>query len=100
MVGLNVMEFDLPREILLTSTFKKHIKDRDKIFHPRFIEAVYHLMNDKPLAPHFCDHALTNKDVRECHIKPDMLLVYQKKENFLILLFLTNHNDLNKLLRK
>lgn len=96
------MANNLPRDIVLTATFKKAVKDRTKVFHPRFIEAIYHLMNDLPLAESFVDHPLANVQagIRECHIKPDLLLVYQKQDNDLILLFLTNHNDLSKQLNK
>lgn len=96
------MESKLPRDIILTATFKKAVKDKNKVFHPRFIEAIYYLMNDLVLAESFCDHQLVNigNDVRECHIKPDLLLVYQKVDNDLILLLLTNHNDLAKQLKK
>lgn len=36
------------------------------------------LINQVPLSPKFKDHALTgnNKDFRECHVRPDWLLVY------------------------
>ncbi len=38
------------------------------------------LMNDLPLEPRHNDHELTGewKDFRDCHIKPDLLLIYQK----------------------
>jgi mRNA interferase YafQ len=36
------------------------------------------LVNDQPLEPRHHDHALTGdwKDHRDCHIKPDLLLIY------------------------
>ena len=38
------------------------------------------LANDQPLEPRYRDHALTGewKDHRDCHIKPDLVLIYQK----------------------
>ena len=38
------------------------------------------LMNDLPLEPRHNDHELTGewKDFRDCHIRPDLLLIYQK----------------------
>lgn len=45
-----------------------------------FIEAVSVLANDQPLAEKHRDHALTGdwKDHRDCHVKPDLLLIYRK----------------------
>ena len=42
------------------------------------------------------DHALVGnwQDCRECHIKPDWLLIYQLKENELILVRTGSHSDL------
>jgi len=44
------------------------------------------------------DHQLTGefKDYHECHVKNDILLMYQKHENILVLLFvdLGTHDDL------
>ena len=43
---------------------------------------VENLANDVVLEPKFCDHALTGqwKDNRDCHIKPDLVLIYQKPD--------------------
>lgn len=45
------------------------------------------LASEEPLEEKYKDHALSNnwKGFRECHITPDWLLVYQIKENELIL---------------
>ena len=44
------------------------------------------------------DHVLTNsknyKDVRECHIEPDWLLIYRVDENALHLIRTGTHSDL------
>jgi len=39
------------------------------------------LANDQILPPHLRDHDLTGdwKGYRECHIKPDLLLIYRKQ---------------------
>lgn len=44
------------------------------------LEALSCLVNDLPLDPKYKDHALTGnwKGYRECHINPDLLLVYRK----------------------
>lgn len=58
------------------------------------------LANQQPLPPKFKDHNLTNsknyKDVRECHIQPDWLLVYRIDGERLILTLIRtgSHSDL------
>lgn len=45
------------------------------------------LANDEPLEERYRDHSLDGNwsGHRELHIRPDWLLIYQKKENLLIL---------------
>ena len=56
------------------------------------------LANGQPLPDKKHDHQLTGslKDFRECHIEPDWLLMYQIKENILILTATAtgSHSDL------
>jgi mRNA interferase YafQ len=62
---------------------------------PLILEA---LVNDKPLEARYCDHALTGnwKGYRECHIKPDLLLIYAKPDaQTLLLERLGSHSQLN-----
>ncbi len=65
-----------------------------------FQEVVNLLLNEKPLPERFRDHALTDsrdyKGVRECHIEPDWLLVYQILQKKLVLRFIRTgtHSDL------
>lgn len=61
-------------------------KDFDRDFRKvdlsdELLEVLSCLVNDLPLDPKYKDHALTGnwKDYRECHIKPDLLLVYCKE---------------------
>ncbi|WP_371432539.1 type II toxin-antitoxin system YafQ family toxin [Novosphingobium sp.] len=41
------------------------------------------LANDEQLEPRHRDHALTGdwRDHRDCHIKPDLVLIYRKPDN-------------------
>jgi mRNA interferase YafQ len=50
------------------------------MFESAFIEALWKLANDEPLPESFCDHSLTGKwqDFRDCHIRPDLILIYRK----------------------
>ena len=57
---------------------------------PKKLEEVIALLcNEKPLPEAYRDHALTNsrnyKDMRECHIEPDWLLVYKVFQQTLVL---------------
>lgn len=55
------------------------------------------LILDKPLAEKHRDHELVGDWVRhrECHIKPDLLLIYSKPDDHTLLLIrLGSHNEL------
>ncbi len=73
---------------------KSFQKDFDKLLLNGFDDSVLKeviltLRKKEPLDPPFKDHALKGKwkPFRECHLKPDLLLVYQikKQENTLFL---------------
>jgi mRNA interferase YafQ len=58
------------------------------------IEALAH---DVPLEPRYRDHALSGNwaDHRDCHVKPDLVLIYRKPdENLLQLVRLGSHSEL------
>ncbi len=63
-------------------------------------EVIALLCNEKPLPEAYRDHALTNsrnyKDMRECHIEPDWLLVYKVFQQTLVLKLIRtgSHSDL------
>jgi mRNA interferase YafQ len=46
------------------------------------LEAVTMLARDEPLPRRYFDHALSGEwsDHRDCHIKPDLILIYRKPE--------------------
>ena len=58
------------------------------------------LMTDQPLPPNRRDHHLTGRWIgsRECHVRPNLLLVYEKydseEENVLLLMRLGSHSEL------
>jgi mRNA interferase YafQ len=55
------------------------------------------LVHDEPLAERYHDHALTGdwKDHRDCHIKPDLILIYRKPDaEVLQLVRLGSHAEL------
>ena len=85
-----------------TSQFKRDYKLAVKRgCSPAKLEEVVTLLQaEKPLPERFRDHDLTNsrnyKDMRECHIEPDWLLVYKVYRDILILKLIRtgSHSDL------
>ena len=89
-------------KVEFTGQFKKDYKLAVKRgCDPKELEKVITLLvEEQPLPEKYRDHALTNsrnyKDMRECHIEPDWLLVYKVlKENLILRLIRTCiHSDL------
>lgn len=85
-----------------TVQFKKDYKLAVKRgCNPQKLEDVVNILCDeKPLPEKYKDHALANsrnyKDMRECHIEPDWLLVYKIYKDKLILKLIRtgSHSDL------
>ena len=78
-------------ELRSTKAYRKSFKlvSRHKDFDSTTLEAVIDILqSDKILPQKYRDHQLTGtlKEYRECHIKSDTLLVYQKRDDVLILL--------------
>ena len=78
------------RTIERTNQFKRDYKRELKGQHRTtpdkdFIEVVILLANDLPMPERYRDHALTGdwKDFRDYHIKPDMVLIYQKTDDMI-----------------
>lgn len=89
------------RNIAWTSVFKKDFK-REKKRLPNLEEllapVLSSLVADKPLDENYRDHALSGdkKPFRDCHLKPDLLLIYYKPdEETLTLVRLASHAELN-----
>lgn len=93
------------RTIKLTSRFKKDLKRERKGRYRSTLEAdLFDVMDilssDAVLPEKYRDHALTGdwKDHRDCHIKPDLVLIYQKTDDdellILQLVRLGSHSEL------
>ena len=70
--------------------FKSFVKDYKKLNAKEQVlvdEVITSLANDENLSAKYKDHQLKGelKDFRECHVKPDLLLIYEKEENILLL---------------
>ena len=89
-------------EIIFDNKFKKEYKRALKRgCKPDKMEKVLDILaNEKPMPPKYKDHQLTDsknfKNVRECHIDPDWLLVYRIEKQVQILRCLRTgtHSDL------
>lgn len=82
----------LERSTAFKRDFKKH-GDIDAAL----IEVLYKLINDEELPEKYRDHALSGdwSGYRECHVKPDLLLIYKKAdEDTLRLARLGSHSEL------
>ncbi|WP_300733476.1 type II toxin-antitoxin system YafQ family toxin [uncultured Helicobacter sp.] len=68
-------------------SFKKSFKKLNTGKQELVLKIIHRLANDKPLEQKHKDHALKGEYIgfRECHIKPDLLLIYQKDKHILIL---------------
>ena len=90
------------RTIEWTSQFKRDYKREGKGQHRTTLDVelfpiVDALGNDQLLDPRYRDHALTGewKDYRDCHIKPDMVLIYRKPDDVVLqLVRLGSHSEL------
>ncbi len=82
------------------SQFKRDCKKQaiNLVLSKNWAEVIYHLTNNLPLPKKYKDHALTGnwKGFRDCHIKPDLVLIYQIdiENTTLILARLGSHSDL------
>lgn len=74
----------MPRQIEPANAYRKDYKRAKRGIHGKQLrdmmeEIIDLLANDQPIPPRFKDHALTNSDFRDCHVKPDLVLLYRKE---------------------
>ncbi len=86
--------------IFRTASFKKQYKKLSSTDKELLKDVIILLSLNKELDEKYKDHKLTGnfKDLRECHIKPDLLLIYQINNDILELALVQvgNHNSLFK----
>ncbi len=84
--------------VVFKSRFKKDLeklkssnRDEDEL-----LAVIEFLANQQPLDAKFLDHPLIGNYVgcRECHIRPDWLLIYQTTEKDLLLVRTGSHSEL------
>ena len=91
------------RRIERTTQFKRDFKRERKGPHQEalqttFVEVVSALAHDQSLPERHRDHALTGKwrDCRDCHVKPDLVLIYRKPDDEVLqLVRLGSHSELS-----
>ncbi|WP_131130852.1 type II toxin-antitoxin system YafQ family toxin [Helicobacter pylori] len=85
---------DIEYHNMFRKDYKKYLKNG---FNSKLLdEVVLELRQQKSLDPKYKDHTLKGEwyPCRECHIRPDVLLVYMVKNNTLWLLRLGSHSEL------
>lgn len=90
------------RTIERTNQFKRQFKKvqsqpRNKDIDQLLVEVLAYLIEDQELPAKYRDHNLTGNFARcrECHLKPDLLLIYQKQDDTILLLLCTgSHSEL------
>ena len=90
------------RTIERTGKFKRDYKREAKgphraILESDFLNVLTALATDQPLAEKHRDHALSGewKDYRDCHIRPDLVLIYRKPDDRVLqLVRLGSHSEL------
>ena len=85
--------------IIYSSLFKKDFKKIRKLPISELkivFEMISSLENEKTLESKFKDHELTGNWVnfRECHIKPDLLIIYKRNKTELLLARIGTHSEL------
>lgn len=82
----------------LKRDFKRELKGQHRAtLEEDFREVLNLLVADQPLPDRYHDHALTGnwREFRDCHIKPDLVLIYQKPDDKrLVLARLGSHSEL------
>jgi len=88
-------------EIFRTTSFKKDYKKLSNVDKKLLKEVITLLANGKTLVEEYNDHKLIGNYLgcKECHIKPDLLLIYRINDNVLELA-LTRVGSHSKLFRK
>lgn len=88
-------------ELSVSSTFKTEVKKIKNAKDKAELKLVLDLLlNEQPLPKKYKNHNLSGnyKNYRECHIRPDLLLIYKvvKEELVLYIVHIGSHSDLFK----
>lgn len=85
-----------------TNQFKKDYKRERRGRHGSILgdllrDVLGLLLNGEPLPPRYRDHPLTGdwKDFRDCHLRPDLVLIYRLTDDAVDLVRLGSHSELS-----
>ncbi len=85
-------------QISPTNAYKRDFKKiaAELVGSSEYVEVMYCLINQLPLAEKYRDHPLQGEwqGFRDCHIKPDLVLIYAVEDNLLRLVRLGLHAEL------
>ena len=88
----------IERQVAFRRDFKREkLSGRYKKFDQTIVDILTLLATDSPLPERYSDHPLMGNWVgfRECHIKPDLLLIYEKpNSDALVLARIGSHSEL------
>ena len=90
------MRYQLSRSNSFKRSFKKQkLSDEDEA---SYIDVLFKLLNDIELESKYKDHQLRGnlKEFKECHIKPDLLLIYRIIDDVLVLSDIGSHSEIFK----
>jgi mRNA interferase YafQ len=81
------------RKIRRVRSFDKDFKKAE--LSPSLVEVLYCLVKDEPLPAKYRDHALTGnlKGFRDCHVEPDLVLIYKIGDDVIELVRLSSHSE-------
>lgn len=87
------------RQIERTNKFKRDYKRErktDSMLDGALMPVVELLAADSPLPERLRDHGLGGplKGYRDCHVRPDLVLIYSKSDEALVLVRLGSHAEL------
>lgn len=84
--------------LVKTKQFKKDLKKINASALPKVEEVLERLRKGERLEEKYKDHALKGKykGLRDCHVLPDLVLIYEKMDDIMILsaIRIKNHSNL------
>jgi mRNA interferase YafQ len=90
------------RKINRTKQFRRDYKREARgqhhaVLDELLVNLITDLMSGNPLPKYYRDHALVGNwsDFRDCHLKPDLVIIYQITDDDLTLVRLGSHSELS-----
>lgn len=86
----------MPLEIELTNRFKRDLKKNYlKTASREWCEVINFLVKGEKLPEKYKDHQLTGEfhGFRDCHVFPDLVLIYEVRDNVVQLVRLASHSE-------